>query len=234
MARLRSFLIVGGFIGALAGTNEIGKKFLEENKKREGVVTLASGLQYKMIEGGHGLEHPLSYTECEVHYAGTTPTLTPDAVTLDFNKWNTFDSTYKDEEQAFLAPDQVIKGWTEAMQLMVEGDIWELYIPSDLGYGDEGAGRGIDGGDVLIFRLQMIKVMGHSKPTDRCNAVSLKNCDEVAVEWITKHKKMGQEKLKSEVHRYKNMLAKEHEKLAIEWFGARIRWLEQMTAHTEL
>ena len=61
------------------------------------------------------------------------------------------------------APNQVIKGWTEAMQLMKEGDTWELYIPSDLAYGDRGAGRSIPGGAALIFTLEMIKVKGASK-----------------------------------------------------------------------
>ena len=61
------------------------------------------------------------------------------------------------------APNQVIKGWTEAMQLMKEGDKWELYIPSELGYGDRGAGGKIPGGAVLVFTLEMLKVKGPSK-----------------------------------------------------------------------
>ena len=74
-----------------------------------------------------------------------------------------FDSSFKRGSPATFAPNQVIKGWTEAMQLMKEGDTWELYIPSDLAYGDRGAGRSIPGGAALIFTLEMIKVKGASK-----------------------------------------------------------------------
>jgi len=74
-----------------------------------------------------------------------------------------FDSSYKRGSPATFAPNQVIKGWTEAMQLMKEGDKWELYIPSELAYGERGAGKDIPGGSALIFTLEMIKVKGASK-----------------------------------------------------------------------
>ena len=74
-----------------------------------------------------------------------------------------FDSSYKRGEPLTFAPNQVIKGWTEAMQLMKEGSKWELYIPSELGYGDRGAGALIPGGAVLVFTMEMIEVLGDSK-----------------------------------------------------------------------
>jgi FKBP-type peptidyl-prolyl cis-trans isomerase FklB len=135
--------------GASAGTNEAGKAFLEENAKKDGVVVLESGLQYKILESGkEGAPSPKVDTPCECHYKGTL---------IDGTE---FDSSYSRGSPTTFAPNQVIKGWTEAMQLMKEGDKWELYIPSELGYGDSGSGSKIKGGDVLIFTLDMIKVKG--------------------------------------------------------------------------
>merc|ERR1711974_569044 len=129
--------------------------FLEENAKMPGVITLPSGLQYKVLKAGEGADHPLVGSPCECHYAGTTPSLTPNAVELPEAEWSEFDSSYKRGSPTTFAPNQVIKGWTEAMQLMVEGDKWEMYIPSELGYGDGGSGDKIKGGDVLIFRMEI-------------------------------------------------------------------------------
>jgi FKBP-type peptidyl-prolyl cis-trans isomerase FklB len=74
-----------------------------------------------------------------------------------------FDSSYQRGEPLTFAPNQVIKGWTEAMQLMKEGAKWELYIPSELGYGDRGAGGSIPPGAVLIFTLELMEVLGDSQ-----------------------------------------------------------------------
>ena len=103
-----------------------GAAFLEANKSKDGVVTLASGLQYKVLEEGPGMEHPKVGTPCECHYAGRL---------IDGSE---FDSSYKRGKPTTFAPNQVIKGWTEAMQLMVQGDKWEMYIPYQLAYGESG------------------------------------------------------------------------------------------------
>ena len=94
-----------------------GDKFLAENKLKDGVITLPSGLQYKVLEEGAGLEHPLVSTPCACHYAGRL---------IDGTE---FDSSYKRGRPSTFAPNQVIKGWTEAMQLMVQGDKWEMCTP---------------------------------------------------------------------------------------------------------
>merc|ERR1719287_295076 len=146
--------------GALAGTNEVGKKFLEENAKRPGVVTLPSGLQYKVLREGDGDDHPTVSSPCECHYAGTTPSLTPDAIELDEAKWSEFDSSYKRGSPTSFAPNQVIKGWTEAMQLMVEGDKWEMYIPMELAYGPNGSPPKIPPAATLIFQMEILKIKG--------------------------------------------------------------------------
>ena len=131
---------------------EAGKAFLEGNVSKPGVVVLPSGLQYRVIEEGGGLEHPTVSTPCECHYAGRL---------LDGTE---FDSSYKRGQPTTFAPNQVIKGWTEAMQLMGEGDKWELYIPSELAYGDSKRGQFITPGAVLVFTIEILEVKGASKP----------------------------------------------------------------------
>jgi FKBP-type peptidyl-prolyl cis-trans isomerase FklB len=146
----------------LAGTNAFGKKFLEENKARAGVTTLPSGLQYKVLRDGDGENHPLPDTSCECHYEGRTA-----------QEWNKapkgkkFDSSYDRGSPTSFAPSGVVAGWTEAMQLMVEGDQWELYLPSEMGYGDSGQGGDIGPGDVLVFTIEIIKINGASKEAQR-------------------------------------------------------------------
>eukprot|EP00051_Salpingoeca_urceolata_P026829 m.478906 g.478906 ORF g.478906 m.478906 type:complete len:163 (+) comp21269_c0_seq1:174-662(+) len=136
---------------AQAGTNEAGVKFLSENKEKEGVVVLPSGLQYKVLKTGSGTKSPQVSTPCECHYTGTL---------IDGTE---FDSSVKRGRPATFAPNQVIKGWTEAMQLMHEGDKWELYIPSELAYGDRARGQFIKAGDVLVFTLEILKIKGPTK-----------------------------------------------------------------------
>ena len=118
---MKLFLLLTCFALAVTysnATNAAGVKFLGENGKKEGVVTLHSGLQYKVIKTGSGQSHPTVDSSCSCHYHGTL---------ID---GTVFDSSYDRGSPTSFAPNQVIKGWTEAMQLMVEGDIWELYIPS--------------------------------------------------------------------------------------------------------
>jgi len=124
----------------------IGKKFLEENKGKEGVVTTESGLQYKILTAGTGAI-PTKEQEVKVHYRGTT---------LDGKE---FDSSYKRKEPATFLPTRVIKGWTEALTLMPVGSKWELYIPSDLAYGARGAGANIGPNSTLIFEVELLEIV---------------------------------------------------------------------------
>ena len=107
--------------GVVRGSNEAGLKFLEENKNKPGVITLPSGLQYKVLREGDGDSHPKASTSCECHYEGRTAQNYPNGPT--------FDSSYARGSPTSFAPNQVIKGWTEAMQLMVQGDKWEMCTP---------------------------------------------------------------------------------------------------------
>lgn len=141
----------GPFVRAEWG--EDNQKFLEENKGKEGVIVLPSGLQYKVLTAGGGSAHPTANSPCDCHYEGKL---------INGNK---FDSSYDRGAPTTFAPNQVIPGWTEAMQLMVEGDIWEMYIPSSLGYGQAGVGNGlIPGSSTLIFKMEMVKIKGQSVP----------------------------------------------------------------------
>ena len=122
-----------------------GEAFLAENAAKEGVKTLESGLQYKVIEAGSG-KSPQKSDKVTVNYRGTL---------IDGTE---FDSSYSRNEPATFGVAQVIPGWTEALQLMKEGDKWEIYIPSRLGYGERGAGGRIPPNSALIFEVQLISV----------------------------------------------------------------------------
>merc|ERR1719305_2004888 len=166
---LRLLLIISASLLVL-GSNEFGVKFLEDNAKQDGVISLPSGLQYKVLRTGDRDSHPTADSSCECHYEGRTAENYPSG--------EKFDSSYDRGSPTSFAPNQVIKGWTEAMQLMVEGDKWEMYIPSDLGYGDGGSGPKIKGGDVLIFRMEIVEIKGDKVPADRCDFESKKGCNE--------------------------------------------------------
>ncbi|MBQ4038933.1 MAG: FKBP-type peptidyl-prolyl cis-trans isomerase [Bacteroidaceae bacterium] len=127
-------------------TKESGIAFLEENKKREGVVTLPSGLQYEIINAGLG-KKPTATDRVQCHYEGTL---------ID---GTVFDSSIKRGQPAVFGVSQVIAGWVEALQLMGEGSKWRLYIPYDLAYGANGAGEMIPPYSALIFDVELIKVL---------------------------------------------------------------------------
>ena len=124
----------------------IGEKFLADNKVKEGVVTTESGLQYKVLTAGTGVI-PTKEQEVSVHYRGTT---------IDGEE---FDSSYKRKKPATFLPTRVIKGWTEALQLMPVGSKWELYIPSTLAYGPRGAGANIGPNSTLIFEVELLEIV---------------------------------------------------------------------------
>lgn len=105
-----AFLLLSHVNLVIAGTNEAGLAFLAENKDKPGVITLPSGLQYKVLKRGKGLDHPTVSAPCSCHYEGKL---------LD---GSVFDSSYERGQPTSFAPQQVIKGWTEAMQMMVAGD----------------------------------------------------------------------------------------------------------------
>lgn len=124
---------------------EKGVKFLEVNKAKEGVTTLESGLQYRILKKGTGAS-PKATDTVKCHYKGTT---------IDGRE---FDSSYKRGEPATFALNRVIKGWTEGLQLMKEGGKWEFFVPSELAYGEKGAGPNIGPNEVLIFEVELLGI----------------------------------------------------------------------------
>jgi FKBP-type peptidyl-prolyl cis-trans isomerase FklB len=125
---------------------ELGNAYLEENKTKEGVEVTASGLQYKVLTAGEGAT-PTAESSVEVHYEGTL---------ID---GTVFDSSYKRGETTSFPVAGVIAGWTEALQLMKEGSVYELTIPAALAYGSQGAGAQIGPNSTLNFKVELVKVL---------------------------------------------------------------------------
>lgn len=131
----------------LTKNKEAGQKFLEENAKKEGIVTLPSGLQYKVLSEGTG-PSPKSTDRVSVKYAGTLINGTE------------FDSTAKNGgTPATFRVDGVIKGWTEALQKMKKGSRWQLFIPGDLAYGERGSPPKIEPNSTLIFDVELLDIL---------------------------------------------------------------------------
>lgn len=150
-----------------------GDKFLEENKKKDGVKTTASGLQYKILKEGAG-ESPKATDMVITHYKGTL---------LDGTE---FDSSYKRNEPATFPVNRVIPGWTEALQLMKPGSKYQLFIPSKLGYGERGAGRDIGPNSTLIFEVELVGIKPPDPtPTPPPPGTAIKPTAPVAVASIT-------------------------------------------------
>ncbi len=123
-----------------------GQAFLAENGKKQGVVTTASGLQYEVLQMGKGPK-PTAEQTVKVNYKGT------------LINGKQFDSSYDRGEPAEFPVNAVIPGWTEALQLMPVGSRWKLYIPSELAYGQHGAGQDIPGNSALIFEVELLDIV---------------------------------------------------------------------------
>jgi FKBP-type peptidyl-prolyl cis-trans isomerase FklB len=122
-----------------------GEQFLRKNGSKKGIITTTSGLQYEIIKKGTGPKPKLTDTVI-CHYTGTLLNGT------------VFDSSYKRNSPASFPVNGVIKGWTEALQLMETGSKWKLYIPSNLAYGSRGAGNAIGPGATLVFEIELLEI----------------------------------------------------------------------------
>lgn len=129
-----------------SGNKKEGEAFLAANKSKPGVVTLPSGLQYQIIKEGTGLKPALT-DKVKVHYEGS------------LISGKIFDSSIQRGQPIELNVNGVIPGWTEALQLMPVGSKWKLFIPSDLGYGDNGAGADIKPGATLLFDVELLDIV---------------------------------------------------------------------------
>lgn len=137
--------VTGGSKKAIEANIQSGLDFLKENGQREGVKSTDSGLQYKVLEAGTGTVHPTATDRVRVHYEGT---LTDGTL---------FDSSITRGQPIDFGLNQVIPGWTEGVQLMVEGEKTRFFIPSHLAYGNNSAGK-IPGGSTLVFDVELIKI----------------------------------------------------------------------------
>ncbi len=126
---------------------ELGISFLQENAKREGVQVTESGLQYEVLEEGTG-NKPTQKNLVETHYHGT------------FIDGTVFDSSVDRNEPATFGVTEVIKGWTEVLQMMPEGSKWRIAVPSELAYGETGAPPSVPAHAVLVFDIHLIKIIG--------------------------------------------------------------------------
>ncbi|MEO6894586.1 MAG: FKBP-type peptidyl-prolyl cis-trans isomerase [Ginsengibacter sp.] len=129
-----------------SGEKEAGQKFLEENKKRPGVITLPDGMQYEIVTKGTG-PIPKATDTVKANYIGTL---------LDGKE---FDNSYKRGQPLSIPVSGVIRGWTEALEMMPVGSTWKLFIPSELAYGERGAGGAIPGGATLIFTIELLDIV---------------------------------------------------------------------------
>mmetsp|Transcript_95534 Transcript_95534/g.221610 ORF Transcript_95534/g.221610 Transcript_95534/m.221610 type:complete len:343 (+) Transcript_95534:44-1072(+) len=136
-------------VAGLASKKVPAKGFLELKKLEQDVQSRPSGLLYRVLRNGTGKHHPTEDTPCECHYRGRL---------VDGTE---FDSSYRTGRPARFTPREVIRGWSEALQLMIEGDVWELFIPPELAYGDRGVDGFIPSGAVLIFQVELLRVRRH-------------------------------------------------------------------------
>lgn len=168
-------------IYALAfASKEESEKWLAENSQKKGVVTHPSGVQYKVLKKGDGNEHPTMDSRPRIHFEGRL---------IDGKVFDSTSNRGEDSGPIAFSPRTSIKGWMEIVPLMVVGDKWELYIPSDLAYGDIGSKMPkVDGGEAVIFEIELIGISGKTNPTSKCDAKTLSDCDEKEKKYIDKVK----------------------------------------------
>ena len=131
--------------GKLEEQKLIGQKFLDENKTKPGIISLLEGIQYEILKEGTGRQ-PAPGDSVTAHYKGA------------LLNGKEFDSSFKRNQPFTARLTQLIKGWQIAIPLMKEGSHWRLWIPSELAYGDRGAGQDIPGGATLMFEVELLKV----------------------------------------------------------------------------
>lgn len=130
----------------LNAEKKTGDDFLAQNKTRPGVTELPGGIQYEILKEGEGPQ-PKSNSKIKAHYKGS------------LLNGKEFDSSYKRNQPFTASLTQLIKGWQQAIPLMPQGSIWRLWIPSDLAYGDRGAGGDIPGGATLQFDIELLEIL---------------------------------------------------------------------------
>ena len=179
------------------GATDDEAAFFQINRERypKDLVELPSGLQYRILTNGTGVFHPQPMCQCLCHYEGRL---------ID---GHVFDSSLERGEPLRVAPSQVIDGWAEAMHRMVQGDKWELFVPSELGYGERGHPPDIPGHAVLIFTLEMVEIDCEQKvPALKCQVATGELCSERELGYMAKIKTWTAEKIANELMRLSKIL----------------------------
>ena len=136
-----------GEFDKLAGTNKAkSQQFMAENKNKKGIITLPSGVQYRIIEDGTGAKHPTAQSNVVVHYRGS------------LSNGLEFDSSFARGEPVPLKVGDVIKGWQEVLTLMRVGDHWQIFVPPDLAYGERGQPPRIGPNEALVFEIKLVDI----------------------------------------------------------------------------
>ena len=203
-----------------AATDAWGTAWLAANGAKEGVVALPSGLQYRVLRRGHGDSHPTADSPCSCHYEGR--------MAKDFPDGPVFDSSYARGAPTSFAPNQVVAGWTEAMQLMVEGAKWELYIPSELAYGDSGSPPAIEGGAALVFTMEIVAIEGATVPAVRCDIATLDGCSDLEAAFVRKQALKGKDERARELARLEGLVASKTAPEKVAWMRARLALLRRI------
>ena len=203
-----------------AGTDEPGLAFLAENAHKPGVVTLESGLQYLILEQGNGTEHPTPHTPCSCHF------------NVSYINQTQFDSSLLYGELADVHPDHIITGWSEAIQQMVQGDKWILYIPSELAYGESGLPPRISPNIALIYYVHLVEIRGPTIPALQCNVTTEYRCNDKERAYIQTSKQKSIELLTKELQRASTMKQKKMKPELLEWLRRRIAILQQLAPIT--
>lgn len=215
-------------VEVVARTLEDGRKFLIENKDRPGVVTLDSGLQYKILTKGHGKWLATLNSTAKFHYAGTTLNLTTDFLDKHESEWETFESSWKDGESKFWQVRMMTEGFRTALTMMVEGSKWEIYVPSHLGYGNTKAGgKMIKPNEMLIFRIEMLGMEDYIIKA-KCDPASLDYCEDDEVKFIGEWKEKSLKELETKTKGLKKKAGYSLKKEEKENFGKQIRILKEM------
>jgi hypothetical protein len=204
---------------AVVKPNPAGERFLDENSKQPGVVTLESGLQYKVLKQGTGLYRVKNEDQdVKVNWLGYQLNRDPFPILGD-EKTNTID------------PAGLIPGWRDALLLMVEGDMWEVYIPPEM---SKQLGTDVTG-DVLIFEIELVEIVGEKVAIYTCtwgdDGSPSEGCDEKEQAYMSKTKEWTFFKVESEVQRLQKVLVDGGNKMkkdTKEWFGSRLYLLHQM------
>lgn len=206
-----------------AATNQEGLDWLAENAKKDGVVSDYSGMQYKILQRGHGVVSPASgQAEVACHFEGR------------IINGEVFDATPEGEPYIF-RPIDALDGWFSILLKMVVGDVYELYLPSDLAFGDEGSkNKKVKAGDVAIFKLELVEITGKTKSALECNPEKPKRrCTDEEKKFIDEVKQQDKKKLQKELKKLSKKLKKPMKPELEEWVHRRIHILNQLVVSKE-